>query len=1218
MVDSTNEDIEMFLKKESGKTFNLKTDPLFRFFLVKSKGDEYYLFLLTHHIISDGSSYALLFKEWSSLYNALIENSEQQITELSSTYIQFSTKQRNNINSLEAEEQKNYWLKKLAEPREILKLPTDYPRSEKANYQACCLGKSLSTSLSNKIRYFTQKENTSIFKFVLAVFDILLYRITNQEDQFIGFPGSGRRKSIELQNMVGMFVTTMIHRVEINKDMHLRNLLELVNADVKGSVANEDYPFQKIVEMLNVKRDLSRNPIFQVFINSFVTGDQYLSLKDVQSEDISSKLISRGTNFDLELFVRPLDQIRFELIFNKLLFNENRIEFLFEQLEYLIVQIMENPGLTIGEYSLVTERMTHVLPDPNAVLKERVGKTIIDDFNKQAGLHPDKIAIADLQETWTYVQLSCVSNRIANYLHDKQIGSGDIVAIVARKSAALVCSMLGIIKSGAAFLIVDPSYPPSRIFHYFKDAKPKLCMLIDGIDVKKDIQDYIQQSFESIVLPNYFKEISQLLNQYQESLPGITIDANSMLYAIYTSGSTGLPKGITGIHSPVVNFIEWQIKEFNLDQHENVSMLSGLAHDPLLRDIFLPLSIGATLHIPGPELFFKPKDFLEWLLMNEISIIHYTPAMGEILTSEINENKQVPCLRYAFSGGDILSTSLTKKMKRIFPNCKCVNFYGATETPQAMGYCVVDENVTGLKVPVGKGINNSQILVLNDGRKMAGIGELGEIYIRSPHLSKGYLNDQGLTEKKFISNPFANNPNDKIYRTGDLGRFLPNGMVEFLGRRDFQVKIRGFRVELGEIEAVLLRNKELKDVIVILREDNPGNAMLVAYFVPQRSADIKIQKLQNYMKNILPDYMLPAFYVELSDIPLTPNGKINRNALPKPERTANEDSYLEPQSDAELQVAELFKEILKIEKVGVFDNFFDRGGNSLLAVQLIQKIEKKFGKEIPLIALFQNPTVIALAAICTGENTVQNSVVEAIKSSGDQSPIFYIGSTLVARKCSQFWQHQRPVYAINILASNALFQTYDGFSIVILAAKYVDEILAINSDGPFYIWAYCLDQIVAYEVCQELSRRGKKIGALIFIDFARLGYEYSFGEGFKKFGLRYLHTQIRIMMHKVYYKFIGEITEFNIQRDRTFYDEYYMPACIEYKPGSLACPVLFIRSMEFRYAPLPPYIKEIVGQIKSINMPYLHLPMYRKEDALKRIVKISSTFINNLENSIKV
>jgi amino acid adenylation domain-containing protein len=615
-------------------------------------------------------------------------------------------------------------------------------------------------------------------------------------------------------------------------------------------------------------------------------------------------------------------------------------------------------------------------------------------FSERARLAPDRLAVVDPHGSWSYGELEARSNQLANFLCASGIQPEDIVAVYGERSGCLVWALLGILKASAAFLILDPAYPASRLIDYLRVAKPRGWLQLDGAGAVPDaLEEFLSTLPCPRVLLSRQSGVGAVWTDYPNDEPKVAVDADGLAYVAFTSGSTGKPKGVLGRHGPLSHFLPWLADTFGFRDTDRFSLLSGLASNPLQREVFTPLSLGATLYVPNQE-DIAPFRLAEWMQQQRITIAHLTPAMSQIL-SAASGGFRLGSLRYAFFAGDVLREDDVTAFRNLATGAAVVNFYGATETQRAVGYFVLPPETTKSRngprdsIPLGKGIQDVQLLVLNSSGNLAGIGEIGEIYFRSPHLARGYLGDDSLTAERFIPNPFTERSDDRLYKTSELGRYLTDGNVEFVGRGDQQVKIRGFRIELGEIEATLEQHPRLRQAVVVARESIPGEQLLAAYVVVKQKPAPTTTELRGFLKNKLPDHMLPSAFVILPALPLTPSGKVDRRALPPPDagRPNLATTFVAPRTPAEELLASIWTELLKIDKVGVYDNFFDLGGHSLLAVRVISRIRDAFQVELPLRGLFERPTVAAIAAQieqikAPSENTA--SVLAQLESISDE------------------------------------------------------------------------------------------------------------------------------------------------------------------------------------------------------------------------------------------
>jgi len=597
----------------------------------------------------------------------------------------------------------------------------------------------------------------------------------------------------------------------------------------------------------------------------------------------------------------------------------------------------------------------------------------------------------------------------------------------------------------------------------------------------------------------------------------VNVDADDLAYVAFTSGSTGNPKGILGRHGPLTLFTSWAAEMFGLNESDRFCMLSGLAHDPLHRDIFTPLQLGGTICIPEAEDLEAPDRLTAWMKQQSITVANLTPAMSQLLSEAdpATTGEMIESLRYSFLVGDVLTKRDVSRLKRLAPSITCVNLYGATETQRAVGYYIVpdafndavwksgpggppvnhapEERATIKEVlPLGKGIKDVQLLVLNGSRQLCGVGEAGEIYFRSPHLAKGYLGDETLTDERFILNPFTNADGHRLYRTGDLGRYLPDGNVEHLGRVDRQVKIRGFRIEPGEIEATLAQHPAVRETAVIALQNKSGDTSLVAYVVPLQPARITTTELRQYLSEKLPAYMMPAAFVMMDALPLTPNRKLNRTALPSPDEDLREQAaeYTAPRSEVEEALADIWREVLTVERVGVHDNFFELGGHSLMAVRLFAIMEKTFGRRLPLATLFQAPTVAQLAAILQKDVALSWSSLVPIQPLGSRQPFFCVhavgGNVLEYYDLPRRLGPDQPFYGLQSRGLDGRETPHT--RITEMAAHYIKEIREFQPAGPYLIGGRSLGGIIAFEMACQLRAQGQEVGLLALLDSYPVGY----------------------------------------------------------------------------------------------------------------------------------
>jgi amino acid adenylation domain-containing protein len=640
-----------------------------------------------------------------------------------------------------------------------------------------------------------------------------------------------------------------------------------------------------------------------------------------------------------------------------------------QQYQYLLEQIAENPEQRIDDYSLVTPSAQRLLPDPTATLDDSWHGAVHEIFARYAVTYPDKWAVEDIHGAWSYQHLNERSNRLAHYLLAQGLQREDIVAVYAQRNASLVWALLGILKAGAAFLVIDPVHPVQRIRDYLDIAAPKaLIEITEGPQLNPEIAEVVERFplQTHIILPRLtIAPASDFLLDYRNDNPDVKVAADDLAYIIFTSGSTGTPKAVMGRHGPLTHFLPWVKDCFGLSEDDHFSFLSSLSTNKLQREIFTALSLGGTLHMPDAGDIGNFGRLDAWMRTREITTVHLTPAMTQLLDETARE--PIPTVRHVFFGGDLLQMRDVDAARRLMPNAEIVNFYNSSETQRGGGYKVfVREEASTYKdiPPLGCGVKDVQLLVINKNGQLAGVGEIGEIYVRSPHMARGFLGDEELTKARFITNPFTGIENDRVHRTGEQGRYLPNGEVEFVARSENRFSIRGFRVELGEIETALGSHPAVAQAVVVGCESPSEH--LVAYYSLKKGLSTTISEIRDFLGKRLPKYMVPAKIIFLESVPLTPTGKVDRRALPAADyhsRPELETSFVAPRTAVEEELAKIWTEVLTLDQIGIHDSFFDLGGHSLLATQVISRVLNTLQVELPLRSFFEVPTVAGLAKL---------------------------------------------------------------------------------------------------------------------------------------------------------------------------------------------------------------------------------------------------------------
>lgn len=1179
--------LQAYLQADAECGFDLTKAPLMRLALFQLTESDYKIVWTFHHLLLDGRSLLILLKEVFAFYEAFCQGEDLQLEQPRpySDYIEWL--QQQDFSKAEA-----FWKQTLRGFSVPTPLVVDRSarggRSQELGYGQEQI--QLSEAVTSALKSLAQEHELTLNTLINGAWALLLSRYSGEEDVVFGARVCLRSALEAGESMVGLLINTLPLRVCVSPEQSVLSLLKELQSQW---MALRDYEHTPLVQVQTWSDIPAGTSLFQsivVFENyqlNFVLQEQGGSWEKREFELVEQ------TSFPLAVAGYDGTELLLKIQYDRDLFEAERIEEILDQFQHLLMQVVEHPEERIANFSLVTPKAQLILPNPTQALCSKWDGAIHTRFSQNVQRVPQQPAIVDAQVSWNYAELEERTNLLANYLLAHHIQPQEIVAIYAHRSACLVWAMLGVLKAGAAFVILDPAYPASRLIDYLQISQPRAFLHITAAgELPKSLSEYLETLSCCCHLQLTQESIEVIRRQfsgYGNHQPGVEVEPDDLAYVPFTSGSTGKPKGIFSTHRPLSHFLQWHCQTFGFNQSDRFSMLSGLSHDPLIRDIFTPLSLGATLCIPQQQDIETPGRLAEWIAEQKITVSHLTPPMGQLLT--IYSSTSNPSQRYFFFGGDILTVRDVDSITNFAPFATCVNFYGATETPQAMGYFIVpkpeERSFSKQVIPVGKGIADVQLLILNSLQRLAGIGEMGEIYVRTPYLAKGYIGSEELTSDRFIINPFTNLPEDRLYKTGDLGRYLPSGDIEFLGRSDYQVKIRGFRIELAEIEALLNQYPNVPENVVIAREDEPGNKRLVAYIVAPSEPAPNTSELRQFLQKQLPDYMIPSAFVMLEALPLTPNGKIDRRALPAPDWSHREaeNSMVNPRNELEKQLTLIWEQVLGVKPIGVKDNFFDLGGHSLLTLRLLNEIEKTLNTKLPVVALFQLTTVekmasffqqenrsaggstqepildsatatelfndsspeysgltteeyrtlLAIVAGRKGKRPRQNSLMVAISEQGVKPPLFFCANASEeALPLAKNLGKEQPFY---LLESGLVVTGNVESKIKAIASHHVNDILAVQPEPPYLLGGYSFGSLVAYEIAQQLSAKGKPVSLVFFLD------RYGYHPNYKKYAnfvlfitnhwnhlaplnfgdkVRYIQRNLKRLISKRLPKFTGE------------------------------------------------------------------------------------------------
>jgi amino acid adenylation domain-containing protein len=1074
-------EVRRLVTAEAQRPFDLSQGPLLRGTVLRL-GDEEHVGLLTmHHIVSDGWSTGILVREVAMLYVAFCAGGSSPLPELPIQYADFAHWQRQWLQGEVLETQIAYWKEQLAGAPALIDLPTDHPRPAVQTFWGAHQSLVLPKHLQEGFKALSRQEGVTLFMTLLAAFKVLLYRYTSQDDLIVGTPIANRNR-LETEGLIGFFVNALVLRTDVSGNPSFQELLRRVREVCLGAYGHQDLPFDRLVEELHVKRDLSRNPLFQVM---FVMHNAPLRTVELPGLTLSPvEGDSETAHFDLTLQIMDTEQgLTAAFVYNADLFEAGTIARMLGNFGTLLEAMVADPEQRLSDLPLLTEtERQQLLVEWNSTKTDCSRDVCIHQlFEAQVERTSDAIAVVFEAEQLTYGELNRRANQLAHHLRALGVGPEVLVAICLERSLEMIIGLLGILKAGGAYVPLDPAYPRERLSFILKDAQAPVLLTQERL-----VAGLPEHDAKVICLDSGWETIAR---ESGENPNNSTLPEN-LAYVIYTSGSTGQPKGVLVSHGSIADHCRNAQSCYELDSRDVVLQFASLSFDVSLEEILPTLIVGARLVIMGTNVW-HPAEFHRKISEYGLTVLNLPTAYWQELAREwAGVPELVPNIqpRLFIVGGDTMLPDVLQLWQRTpVSSVRLLNAYGPTETTITATTFEIpprpDRNTTGQRVPIGRPLANRAIYILDQHGNPVPIGVHGDLHIGGVGLARGYLNRPELTAEKFIPDPFRAEPGTRMYKTGDLARYRPDGNIEFLGRADHQVKIRGFRIELGEIEVVLGQHPAVREAAVMAREDAPGEKRLVAYVVADSTAD----ELRRFLKDKLPEYMVPAVVVLLEALPATPNGKIDRWALPAPDRSRPEleKAFVAPRDDLELQLAHIWEEVLGVRPVGVRDNFFELGGHSLLAVRLFALIEKRLGKKLPLTAVFQGATVEHLAGVLRQQAThgPQSSLVP-IQPDGSKRPLFLVhpagGHVFPYIHLAQFLGPDQPCYG---LQARGLEDGQDPHTrIEDMAAWYIQALQTVQPTGPYFLGGWSMGGVVAFEMAQQLHAQGQRVALLALFD----------------------------------------------------------------------------------------------------------------------------------------
>ncbi|WP_052675775.1 non-ribosomal peptide synthetase [Paenibacillus sp. IHBB 10380] len=938
--------VNQYLTEESHKPYDLEQEPILRSRLIRCADEEYILLLMCHHIAFDGWTFSLILDEIGIFYKHLKNGSTFDLISLKYAYSDFVDWQQEFLTSEEGYKSKLFWKEKLSGDLPILNFPIDHNRLAIPSQNGKLYPFELSSELSRKLNVFCKEEEASLYTVMLSLYFAFLHRYSGQDEIIVGTPRFGRKN--KYVKVCGYFVNMLPIRIGFTDDISFVHLLSIIRAEYDTCVSHQHYPFSLMAEHVMESRDPSYSPVFQT---AFVLQKAWRqdaaihlgnagNIFDLHGIKLEPYVIEKNNaKFDLTLIVEEENNgnICFNLEYNSDIFELHTISRLTRYFQEFIQSVLHNPRESISKVSLLPEAEHKQLVDEwNDTTIEYPSDAVIHKlFEDQVSRKPEAIAVVHEGRHLTYRELNERANQLAHYLQKRGVGPESIVGICMERSIEMIIGMMGILKADAAYLPLDPAYPEALLRYIVQDAGIQLLI------TQEALKDWLPEGITTVFLDLEQEEIAQ----ESTSTPNCRATPQNLAYVIYTSGSTGNAKGVLLEHKGLCNLVHAQIDLFLLNSTHSVIQFASLAFDAAVSEIFTTFLAGATLCIPTQDDVIPGPQLLRFLQDNRVTHATFPPAVLIVLDEPVLND-----LKVVISAG----SACTKEIAQRWSNGRrFINGYGPTETTVAATMSVYEGNQSPT---IGQPLANVQVFVLDRNQQLVPIGVIGELYIGGAGLARGYLNRPDLTQERFILHPFNSYAGARLYRTGDLVRYLPNGTLDFVGQMDNQVYVRGFRIELGEVESALQGNPAITQAAVLVREDVPGDKRLVAYVVGEGS----IKGWREYLKAQLPNYMLPSYFVQMEVMPLTTNGKIDYKNLPAPERQGKEDAYVAPRNQREQILSSVWEKVLGVKRIGIHDNFFESGGDSILSIQIVSQANQT-GLKLTPKQLFEYPTIAELA-----------------------------------------------------------------------------------------------------------------------------------------------------------------------------------------------------------------------------------------------------------------
>ena len=1078
--------LEMLSQLELETPFSLSEGPLFRVRLVKLADDRHILWMNMHHIISDLLSWEVLYSEFAALYDSQRKQEvNSPLLPLPIQYADFAHWQNQRLERGELAEAERYWLSHLAGELPVLSLPTDFPRPPVRRSNGHTLTQELSPDVAVRLQQLTAECDTTLFIVLLAACSGFLSRMSGQEDIIIGTPEAGRNE-LELEGLIGFFINTLPLRIDLQGTPTFLELVERCKQIALGAFMNNEYPFDQLVDLLQLPRDMSRPSLFSVMFQVVRNNVSKPHIEGLEVNVLPSKQAT--TKFDLTITMEETeDGLRCHFNYSTDLFAKSTIDRWMGHFFTMLEGIATAPEQSVATLPLLREEEKEwVMEQTRHLSDQRPTHCWHQLFEQQAALTPDLLAMVCEEESITYGELNRRANQVAHYLCQRGVEVETVVGLHLERSIDLIVGMLGISKAGAAFVVLDTAFPSERLAYIVEDARCQIVLTQQQLlgTLPLDHADFI-------CMDKDWTEIEKHSTLNTDA----RVQLGNLAYLIYTSGTTGQPKGVMVEHRNVANYTMGILTVLELDQGASYANVSTLAADLGYTSIFPALCSGGIVHLISKDRATDSALFAEYMDKHQIDALKITPShLAALMT--LHSERVLPRKRLIV-GGEALTWDLVAKIEQAAPACTVINHYGPSELTVGVltnrlskGESIGTNSVV---VPLGRVIANTEGLVLDRNMQLVPQGILGELYLSGDSLSRGYRNLDSLTAERYVQHPYR--AGARLYKSGDLVRLLPDGKIEMLGRLDDQVKIRGFRVEPNEVTSVLLQHPQVKNALVLAHEVTPGEKQLVAYVAFHEEGQTSTAALQQDLAAKLSNYLMPAAFIVLPDMPLNENGKVDRKRLPLPGESdlRGSQAYVPPRDRYEAEVVRIWQDVLKRHPIGVQDNFFEIGGNSLTALVLMNELSAHFGRELPVSMLFQSPTVtelcVAMRDMASVSDIETSCLIRMKPGDGSRPPLFMVhsqgGGVLSYFQLAHLLDAEETIYGVQSMGYETEETAYE--TIEEMADHYVAEIRRICPQGPYRLLGWSFGGTVAFEMARRFEQLGEQVDFLALLDSHTIG-----------------------------------------------------------------------------------------------------------------------------------